>query len=250
MLNNEKLLAFFPDTDAIQLSAVEVRFSGENFAIVTERGEDDGGQHLFSKDTEGGYRYLGSDTVVDLQYLFGSLMGVDRFTRGSRGSCNSSDLSDHEAVFSFCKEAVGNFSSVSGPDGGNLACVWAVRRLIAEALGRKVHSSDLTTTFERELDDCFPNGLSHGDLPPGSIVISPTKFRLVNGVSQRIGTGHVGLLGEGSGDDRLIYSNSSSRANWAQNFTVGSWLARYSDKKGLPTKYYPIPFYSSAVPAA
>lgn len=249
MLKNEKLLEFFPDTSADNLASVEIRFGGEDFVIVTERGEEDGGQHLFSKDTSDNFRYLGSDTIVDLQYLFGTLLGTDRVLDFSRGACDSSKLADHEKVFEFCKNAVGNFSSASGPDGGNLACVWAVRRMLAQVLGREVHKSDLTTTFERELDACFPNGLSHSDLPPGSIVISPTKFKLINGVSKRVGTGHIGLLGEGSGDDRLIYSNSSSRANWAQNFTVGSWIARYTDKKGLPTRFYPIPFYSAAVPS-
>ena len=142
------------------------------------------------------------------------------------------------------KSLVGNYSSKSGPDGGNLACVWAVRRILKKALGRVVHKSDLTTTFENELDDCFSDDLPESDILPGGIVISPTTWKKVGNKTVRVGTGHVGILGEGSGDSRLIYSNSSSNANWAQNFTVASWYARYRDKKGLSVHFYPIPFYS------
>ena len=251
MLDNQKLQRFFPDVEASRLSSVEIQFGGETFVVITERGDEDGGQHLFSKDSDLKYRYLGSDTVIDIQGLYASLFRADPFVITMRRTCTASNLEDHEIAFNFCKAAVDNFSSSSGPDSGNLACVWAVRRLLKEALGREIHKSDLTTTFEGELDDCFPNGLSHTDLPPGAIVISPTKrAKIINGVEQRAVVGHVGLLGEGSGDDRLIYSNSSSRANWSQNFTVGSWLGRYSRDKGLPTRYYPIPVYVSPVPSA
>lgn len=233
---------FDPESDA-SFTAQELVYSGQRFLLVTETGDEDGGQHLFEVE-ENSLAHVASDTIIDLETLFSPTISsfADRFNRNL--SCQVSSKDDHELAHDMAKSLVGNYSSKSGPDGGNLACVWAVRRILKKALGRVVHKSDLTTTFENELDDCFPDDLPESDILPGGIVISPTTWKKVGSKIVRVGTGHVGILGEGSGESRLIYSNSSSKANWAQNFTVGSWYARYRDKKGLSVHFYPIPFYS------
>jgi hypothetical protein len=81
-------------------------------------------------------------------------------------------------------------------------------------------------------------------VPHGGIIISPTQD--VPGTKSR-NVGHVGLLGQGNGNQRLVYSNSSSAAKFEQNYTVGSWRARYADTKKLDVLFYSLPIKS--VPA-
>lgn len=64
---------------------------------------------------------------------------------------------------------------------------------------------------------------------PGTIIISPT------GTGQ--GTGHVGIFLENG----LIASNSSLPPNvgkFIQNYTLGTWQARYRDKQKMPIYLY------------
>jgi hypothetical protein len=79
------------------------------------------------------------------------------------------------------------------------------------------------------------------NLPAGAIIISPTTSN---------GIGHVGILGAGKGDNRLVYSNHSpSRkdpvARWEQNYTVKSFTAAH-EAKGLETYFYRLPRVGAA----
>ncbi len=234
---------FFDFDSDSDFTSSELYNNRQRYLLVTESSEDDGGQHLFEIE-EDALMHVASDTIIDLGIIFGFSIEFMASRKKNSLSCSVSSTEDHQAVHRMAKDLVGRYSSKKGPDGGNLACVWAVRRIIQKALGRVVHKSDLTTTFENELDSCFPDDLKSEDVPPGGIIISPTTWKKVGGKVVRTGTGHVGILGEGKGNRRLVYSNSSSRANWAQNFTLGSWNARYRDKKGLRVYFYPVPYYS------
>ena len=135
----------------------------------------------------------------------------------------------------------GTFSSKTGPDGGNLACVWAVRHLVYNALGRWITRTDGTSVFDAELQKCYGATWQEADTLAGGIIISPT-ITMKNG---RRNIGHVGLLGPAAkGKERLIYSNSSSSARWKQNFTLDSWIERYRAKKGLKVRFYPLPLWA------
>ena len=61
--------------------------------------------------------------------------------------------------------------------------------------------------------------------PPGSIIISPTRFSPTGPVS----IGHAGIVGlEGS-----IYSaDARYGGSWVRNFTLASWLKRFSASNG------------------
>ncbi len=154
-------------------------------------------------------------------------------------TCGASSQADHDAVEAMMKSKVG-WDTSAGPDGGNLACAWAVRHIVHDALKRWITKSDYTPAVNNELQSCFGESSSEADVPNGGIIISPTAIvKLQNGKRIRR-IGHIGLLGSGSGDARLIYSNKSSTAKWAQSHTVDKWKAYYGGR-GLKILYYPLP---------
>ncbi|MER9941471.1 hypothetical protein NKJ70_05900 [Mesorhizobium sp. M0092] len=119
-------------------------------------------------------------------------------------------------------------STARGTNGGRLACAWAVNKVVERALGRPILSG--------------PNGLATSNLVKvlrskhvkvrtpvsGAIVISPTMY------SPRVNVGHVGIVGSGN----KIYSNSSNKKQWINNFTTDSWSNYYGSRKGLPVEYF------------
>ncbi|RYD34391.1 MAG: hypothetical protein EOP86_11085, partial [Verrucomicrobiaceae bacterium] len=126
------------------------------------------------------------------------------------------------------KAQVEVLSSKEGPDGGNLACVWAVDRIFQIAFGRRLTRSLGTAIINEEMLNGKGRRVKLDAVKPGHIIISPT------GTGQ--GHGHIGIMGENG----LIYSNSSSRARWEQNHTVTSWKSRYVDGKGMAMNFYQV----------
>lgn len=126
------------------------------------------------------------------------------------------------------KAQVKVLSSKEGPDGGNLACVWAVDKIFQIAFGRRLTRSLGTAVIDEELRNGKGRRVKEDAVKPGHIIISPT------GTGH--GHGHIGIMGE----DGLIYSNSSSRAQWEQNHTLTSWKARYVTGKGMAMNFYQV----------
>ncbi len=106
-------------------------------------------------------------------------------------------------------------------NGGTLACAWAVNRIVKRALGAPVGGG--LSTFEMAAVLRKKDQLCEAPFP-GAIVISPTGAKV----------GHVGIVGAGG----AIYSNSSNRERWEQNYTVTSWYQRFRDTKGLPVHFF------------
>lgn len=211
---------------------------GTQFLQVTQVSDMEGGQFLFELQADGKLQNVGADNVFTPQ-TFESL-GTEAAPMS--GVCSRSSDSDHAKVHTASKAAVNQFSSATGPDGGNLACVWAVRNLVHNALNRWITRTDGTAVFAPELSQCFGAPLDEGRVPAGGIVISPTSGSNI---------GHVGILGDATGDgSRLIYSNSSAAAVWKQNFTLQSWRSRYVDTKHLNMMFFPLPFRTSSQPVA
>lgn len=229
-----EIIPFLDRTDDYVNTAAEINLNGSRLLVVTQQGENDGGQIVFQWDGES-WRVLDSDTFIDLSGNERSQVLV-----GPREACSRSSDDDHRKVHEKSVASVNVFSSATGPDGGNLACVWAVRHIAHKALGRWITRTDATAIFDVELQRCYGSTWQEADTPAGGIIISPT---VTNPDGSR-NIGHVGLLGPGgSGDGRLIFSNSSSRKRWEQNFTLGSWIQRYRVNKGLKVRFYPLPLY-------
>jgi hypothetical protein len=99
----------------------------------------------------------------------------------------------------------------------------------------------LTMSSEKSHEILPLNSTRSTSVARESLIISPTKD-IPHAKDRNIG--HVGLLGKRAGNDRLVYSNSSKMAKFEQNFTVGSWKARYADTKKLDVLFYPVPINS------
>ncbi len=125
--------------------------------------------------------------------------------------------------------AVDNLNSSSGPGGGNLACAWAVNRILRGAVGRTFDHNG-TSSMDAELRMGVSSGtverIAREDVQPGDIIISPTEGNRI---------GHVGIMGENG----LIYSNSSSSKQWKQNYNLATWDERYkSPSRNLQVNFY------------
>lgn len=217
----------------VTTTSVDVRVvdsGGRHFLRVSQHGDDPG--TLLLERTPTGLVVRGADNVItDGARLSAPL---------PRGVCGLSPDADYPLLATYSAAHVG-MSTAAGPDGGNLACAWAVRQIVHGALGRWIGHEDGTAEMGAQLARCFPAVADPDLLPAGAIVISPT--RQIAGSARR-NIGHVGLLGSGQGDQRLIYSNSSASAQWAQNYTVGRWRSRYADLKGLDVLFFHLPIYS------
>lgn len=216
---------FQPFIDPTAESVAVEQVDGQDY-LVTVVGED-GGQLLLRK-TPGGVVLLESDNVVATGHFFGKAFIAPPVCTGP---CT---LAQHAQVAQAIKDRENNFSTAGGPAGGTLACLWAVRHIVHDVLGFWITRSDGTAVFDPALMECFGASMAPDAVAPGGIIISPTSGSNI---------GHIGLLGEGNGDARLVYSNSSSAKMWKRNYTVGSWRARYQGTKGLPVHFFPLPQY-------
>jgi hypothetical protein len=118
-------------------------------------------------------------------------------------------------------------ANAAGTDHGNLACAWAVNRIVEEATGSPIDHGLSTIGMHDSLEGGRGTQVDEDAAPPGSIIISPTEGST---------HGHVGILGENG----LIYSNSSADALWEQNYTLERWKQRYHDGKGLEVLHYTV----------
>lgn len=229
---------FIDTTDDYNSTTSEFIVGDTRYLLVTQVSELDAGQVLF-EHTPGGWIYVDADNVID---------PINRSTSritAAAVACSAVNADRQASLHEYSASQVDKFSSANGPDGGNLACVWAVRHLIHDHLGYWVTRTDATAIFDQELRRCFGGTFQEADVEAGGIIISPTEPK-PSGQGRNIG--HVGLLGPRTGDEsRLIYSNSSGAAKWKQNFTLGSWIKRYREKKGLKIRFYPLPHRGEAL---
>lgn len=134
------------------------------------------------------------------------------------------------AIYNMAIAQVNNLSSADAPDtdGGNLACAWAVNRIVEMAIGHEVGGGLSTIAMHEALVNGSGTEVEDGEVaPPGSIIISP---------SEGSKHGHVGILGQGD----LIYSNSSGDALWEQNYTLERWEQHYKNGMGLDVLRYTV----------
>jgi hypothetical protein len=123
-----------------------------------------------------------------------------------------------------------------GPDGGNLACCWAVNQIVLLASGHMLSATNYTGFLGAHLFAFYRQRFLEHEVQPGGLIICPAG----SGTTTRL-YGHIGILGEGYGADRPIYSTISKPPRWYQSYTLETWLERYYGKYSLDTLFYPIP---------
>lgn len=235
-----EIVEYLDTSDKYANTGAEFKLGNDRYLLVTQKGVD--GQQLLFKWNGAKFDFWDNETIIDSRKaVTGSSPVSDITVAGTIATCGPSSAADHDKVYQYALTQVNVFDSSSGPDGGNLACCWAVRHIVYNALRRWITLTDGTQDFGQELHACFHTGSDEGQVPPGGIIISPTQN--IPG-SKRRNIGHVGILGAGAGDQRLVYSNSSSLAKFEQNYTVGSWKQRYKVSKGLDMLFYSLPIKS------
>jgi hypothetical protein len=218
------------------VSNVETKeIGGMKYVRVTEHfDEGEGGQSLFKivgEDAE----QIATDNVVDFPSTLLTVQSAVSY------SGTMSD-GDHAKVAQEAVKRVDNYKTGDGPDHGNLACMWACRHVVNFATNVWITRVDGTAQFYDELRKGGMKPDKADNLPPGAIILSPTTSK---------GIGHVGILGAGTGDNRLAYSNHSPShsdpvARWKQNYTVKSFTDAHA-AKGLETYFYRLPMVGAAV---
>jgi peptidoglycan hydrolase-like protein with peptidoglycan-binding domain len=102
---------------------------------------------------------------------------------------------DFNAAIAAAAESYRGTSTAKGPDGGNLACAWAVNNILQQAIGRKIGANTNYVPSVLAGVKLVGQSIPQAEAKAGDIVIAPN-------------TGHIGIyLGGGR-----VLSNSSSRA--------------------------------------
>ena len=140
----------------------------------------------------------------------------------------ANDQGVNERLLTAARECLG-MDTTKGPDGGNLACVWAVNRVFRKAFGRNLTASIGTAVFDSELSHGKGTLVEEAQRQPGNIIISPS--------GTGVGHGHVGILGR----DDIIYSNASAKpSHWDKRYTLDTWRHRYVDSKHMELRFYQV----------
>jgi hypothetical protein len=232
--NYPQLKAFLDPKSTV--SNVETNeLGGVNYVRVTQHFDDHEGGQLLFKLVGGNAEQIAADNVVD----FPSGLATAQAAVHYNGTLSDSD---HAKVAAEAIARVDTYKTGDGPDHGNLACMWACRHVVFFAVNAWITKADGTATFYDELTSGGMKPDKPDNLPAGAIIISPTTSK---------GVGHVGILGAGTGDNRLVYSNHSPSHNdpvarWKQNYTVKSFTDAHAANH-LKTYFYRLPRTGAAV---
>ena len=140
--------------------------------------------------------------------------------------------SANEQILEEAIKALGE-SSKSGPRRGKFACAWMVNKILQRSIGYKVNgdsTSSMNKVFQSHVASGRAQLIPASQARLGDIIISPTVWY------PKRNTGHVGIVGQNG----KIMSNSSTRAQWEENYTAESWYRRYEQQRGLRTFIYRI----------
>jgi hypothetical protein len=228
-----QLKAFLdPKSTASNLETKQL--DGVNYVRITQYFDDHEGSQLLFKIVGENAEQIAADNVVDFPGL-----AVAKAAVHYNGTLSDSD---HAKVAAEAVNRVDTYKTGDGPDHGNLACMWACRHVVHFAVNVWITRADGTATFYDELTSGGMTPDKADNLPAGAIILSPTTSR---------GVGHVGILGGGTGDGRLVYSNHSPShsdpvARWKQNYTVKSFTDAHA-AHGLKTYFYRLPRTGAAV---
>lgn len=118
-----------------------------------------------------------------------------------------------------------------------VGCAESVSDIIIDAFGIHAGIAFSVSTYLLYQELSASKGFTRVDVPlEGDIIISPTGFG--NGT---LPNGHVGIVGQINNtilDSSLIMSNTSATGLFTQNYTIGTWKARYQQIGGYPVVFF------------
>jgi Phage tail lysozyme len=230
------------DRDVISRIVATAKSGTATFWLIEQIG-DDGGQVLVRQAQGQDPQILAQDSTifplkaglvppdVAVTLLKAFKPAVDPGPGPSPAGPAASDDERAKRVFARAKARSGNLitRNAEGTNGGRLACAFAVNTVVKEALGKPIGGGLSTTLMGQVLKEKHTQ-VPEKNLVPGCVVISPTEPGKV---------GHVGIVGAIAANPTQtpIYSNSSSKGVFLQNFTVARWKAFYGGKR-LPVLFY------------
>jgi hypothetical protein len=237
----------FP-ADMTRKLVVVTTFADKTYWVVNVTGPNEGGQTLMLQDGANSPQLLRSDSVIlpiTDAALVPELVAAELNKAvqkqpdaavGPAGQAPQAGDDINAKMFATARNFVGHVTNnVPGTDNGNLACAWAVNEVTRLALGKPISSdggkNGLSTDGIFEALNAHHTQLGGAaDAKPGVIIIAPTKGN---------NHGHVGIVGTTSGSvgDTQIFSNRSVPGVFAQNFTIGSFTSRYT-QKGLDVLFF------------
>lgn len=158
-------------------------------------------------------QFVGSGTNAFENFQLGGGAGSGGSGGGNSGGPigPAPEAGDIPAAIAAANEAYRGTSTVSGPDGGNKACAWAVNNILANAgLSKIGNNTNLVRSVEAGLQSGRGQQISQGEAVPGDLVISGPAS-------------HIGIC-VNNGCTRVL-SNSSSRAAyvWESGFDYDGW---------------------------
>jgi hypothetical protein len=109
---------------------------------------------------------------------------------------------------------------------GNFACAWAINEVARRACGKPISTepggkNGLSTIGLFQALQHHTRLASANDATPGTLIIAPTEGS---------NHGHVGVIGQAASNvrDTPVFSNSSSLAEFAKNYTIGKFTDHYT----------------------
>lgn len=236
----------FPQ-DMTRTLAVMTTFNDKTFWVTNQVGQNEGGQTLL-RNANNQTNILRSDTTVFPVKASDQIPAAvaDELNKavpeavvtpsGPLGSAPTSDPDAADKMLTAAEAFVGtNTADVPETQGGNFACAWAVNEVARRGCGKPIsteggNNNGLSTIGLFAALTHHTKLASASDAIAGTIIIAPTKGE---------NHGHVGVVGHAAGNvkDTPVFSNSSSQAKFAKNYTIGKFTDHYTGK-GLQVLFF------------
>lgn len=137
-------------------------------------------------------------------------------------------------LFAYAVKALGTDASPDDVAPDEYGCADTVCNILIKAFGVKKNIAFTVSTNllfnELEKSPYY----TRVDQPlSGDIIISPTGYG-----DGRLPNGHVGIIGQITGDNIVIMSNDSMTGKFLENYNLKTWRARYIAKGGYPVYFF------------
>lgn len=144
----------------------------------------------------------------------------------------TADLSARERLHNRAVGCLGTDASPNDVAPDELGCAETVNAIHKREFGFEI-GGGLSTALMYKALEVSPYFQRVDQPDKGDIALSPTGMGNGN-----LPNGHVGIVGDGVGEGRVIMSNDSFKGTFEANYTIKKWKDRYMVKGGYPLLFY------------